>query len=499
VLEDVKLPSFKTNLNAPLSFYSRGDKVRVKYQGILETVTICDTNGFVLHMYFNDDSYLILRTGDPRISYWYSNESHKWLAVNTSEVDSSVNEMSVDEVHVFVRTICSGAFAFYADVFRDNEIDGFELLRLENESLAELGIIQREMQQKFLTQIQMKLDAESYGEVESPRCATQKHAAVSKGSEVEHMGSFQQGLLSIVEQDIHGNGVTTDFVRKQARLRGLQESHCQGIDDTLKKFVDVDLLMKREGKYSPTYNHLNVGSHEPIAGSSSIKSQESDLTASDLLNMVTNRLKMEQNEHQNQLLTMSRTNTELRNQVAHVVRSLRMAKEELQLSQRRNETLNSEINLLQEKQRKHKEELQKMEFELLMEQRQFEATRIRLDQELQHSKGENLSKVSEETLEELLAQTQQSAARITTELDRRRSEPPSEFFCPILHRVMEDPVMAVDGFTYERSSILRWFSEHNTSPLTNLPLDDLSLRPNQALLSLIHDFQRRERHRGNKV
>jgi len=31
---------------------------------------------------------------------------------------------------------------------------------------------------------------------------------------------------------------------------------------------------------------------------------------------------------------------------------------------------------------------------------------------------------------------------------------------------MEDPVVAMDGYTYERSAISAWFQRHDTSPFT---------------------------------
>ncbi|KAJ8116748.1 hypothetical protein OPT61_g1881 [Boeremia exigua] len=53
---------------------------------------------------------------------------------------------------------------------------------------------------------------------------------------------------------------------------------------------------------------------------------------------------------------------------------------------------------------------------------------------------------------------------------------PSELLCPISNEIMEDPVMTVDNFTYERKNIERWFHTKNTSPLTNIKLASLDLR-----------------------
>mmetsp|Transcript_14573 Transcript_14573/g.35177 ORF Transcript_14573/g.35177 Transcript_14573/m.35177 type:complete len:86 (-) Transcript_14573:501-758(-) len=56
------------------------------------------------------------------------------------------------------------------------------------------------------------------------------------------------------------------------------------------------------------------------------------------------------------------------------------------------------------------------------------------------------------------------------------------FVCPITQVVMTDPVMALDGHTYERSAIERWFQQGRlTSPVTNLRLPATTLVPNHAL------------------
>ena len=41
-----------------------------------------------------------------------------------------------------------------------------------------------------------------------------------------------------------------------------------------------------------------------------------------------------------------------------------------------------------------------------------------------------------------------------------------EYFCPITCEIMEDPVVAADGHTYERTAIAEWLEHHDLSPLT---------------------------------
>lgn len=42
--------------------------------------------------------------------------------------------------------------------------------------------------------------------------------------------------------------------------------------------------------------------------------------------------------------------------------------------------------------------------------------------------------------------------------------------CPITGQIFKDPVMAEDGYIYEKTAIKDWFRENNTSPLTNLEI-----------------------------
>ena len=65
---------------------------------------------------------------------------------------------------------------------------------------------------------------------------------------------------------------------------------------------------------------------------------------------------------------------------------------------------------------------------------------------------------------------------------------PHHFFCAITQDIMKDPVTTIDNFTYERAAIERWFSEHNTSPLTGLPLSSKVLVANTVLFTQINDF-----------
>ncbi|XP_064926163.1 WD repeat, SAM and U-box domain-containing protein 1 isoform X1 [Columba livia] len=59
---------------------------------------------------------------------------------------------------------------------------------------------------------------------------------------------------------------------------------------------------------------------------------------------------------------------------------------------------------------------------------------------------------------------------------------PEEFLCPITRELMKDPVIAADGYSYEKEAMESWISTNRrSSPMTNLPLPSLLLTPNRTL------------------
>ena len=58
--------------------------------------------------------------------------------------------------------------------------------------------------------------------------------------------------------------------------------------------------------------------------------------------------------------------------------------------------------------------------------------------------------------------------------------------------LMDDPVFAADGHTYNRADIERWLKQHETSPLTNEPLEHKILTPNMDKRRQINAW--REQH-----
>ncbi|XP_076437330.1 WD repeat, SAM and U-box domain-containing protein 1-like [Babylonia areolata] len=63
----------------------------------------------------------------------------------------------------------------------------------------------------------------------------------------------------------------------------------------------------------------------------------------------------------------------------------------------------------------------------------------------------------------------------------------NELLCPITMEMMRDPVIAADGYTYDRRAIQQWLeSGKDRSPMTNAVLSHKHLTPNHTLKMLIH-------------
>ena len=60
---------------------------------------------------------------------------------------------------------------------------------------------------------------------------------------------------------------------------------------------------------------------------------------------------------------------------------------------------------------------------------------------------------------------------------------PEEFYCPISLEIMTDPVICEDGYSYDRSSILKL--TNNASPITRQKISKRRLVPNRALKHII--------------
>ncbi|KAH3763983.1 hypothetical protein Pelo_4155 [Pelomyxa schiedti] len=67
---------------------------------------------------------------------------------------------------------------------------------------------------------------------------------------------------------------------------------------------------------------------------------------------------------------------------------------------------------------------------------------------------------------------------------------PLEFLCPITCDLMNTPVVAADGYCYEKTAIEEWLRKHNTSPMTNAALSSKALVACHTLRSVILDWKK---------
>ena len=64
--------------------------------------------------------------------------------------------------------------------------------------------------------------------------------------------------------------------------------------------------------------------------------------------------------------------------------------------------------------------------------------------------------------------------------------------------IMVDPLSTVDGHTYERGAILRWFARSGKSPLTGSQLGSKVLVPNIALRKSIRRYLEKRPELGRR-
>ncbi|KAF0042971.1 hypothetical protein F2P81_004308 [Scophthalmus maximus] len=102
--------------------------------------------------------------------------------------------------------------------------------------------------------------------------------------------------------------------------------------------------------------------------------------------------------------------------------------------------------------------------------------------------GTELLSLTKETLaSELLVESVGLRGKVLRKVEELKSSSvcsgvPDEFLCPITRELMKEPVIAADGYSYEREAIDSWVNTKNrSSPMTNLPLLTTLLTPNHTL------------------
>eukprot|EP00621_Florenciella_sp_RCC1693_P014760 CAMPEP_0182536334 /NCGR_PEP_ID=MMETSP1323-20130603/19807_1 /TAXON_ID=236787 /ORGANISM="Florenciella parvula, Strain RCC1693" /LENGTH=596 /DNA_ID=CAMNT_0024746559 /DNA_START=78 /DNA_END=1868 /DNA_ORIENTATION=- len=103
----------------------------------------------------------------------------------------------------------------------------------------------------------------------------------------------------------------------------------------------------------------------------------------------------------------------------------------------------------------------------------------------------DVSSSSKEKREKREKKRQRDEKHRGSKKERKHCKVPPDFLCPITQEIMTDPVMALDGHSYERDAIQTWFGSGRSrikSPLTNETLASDLITPNHTLRKVIQDF-----------
>lgn len=55
----------------------------------------------------------------------------------------------------------------------------------------------------------------------------------------------------------------------------------------------------------------------------------------------------------------------------------------------------------------------------------------------------------------------------------------------LLQELLREPVIAADGYTYERHAFQQWLKQHSESPVTGRPLQIIAMLPNFAIMAVV--------------
>ena len=101
----------------------------------------------------------------------------------------------------------------------------------------------------------------------------------------------------------------------------------------------------------------------------------------------------------------------------------------------------------------------------------------------------------EQTLAEAMAEAEAAAKAAEAAVAAADLVEEEMLCCPITTQEMVDPVLTMDGQTYERTAILAWLAKSATSPMTGEPLESTRLIPNVAI-KMQCTLRRAEREAG---
>ena len=99
------------------------------------------------------------------------------------------------------------------------------------------------------------------------------------------------------------------------------------------------------------------------------------------------------------------------------------------------------------------------------------------------------ARAEQQAAEEEAHRVEQAAAAAEQQAAAADELLPDAYVCPITQELMNDPVFASDGHTYERQAIERWIAKNATSPKTGCELEMTMLFPNHAMRGQIREWQ----------
>jgi hypothetical protein len=67
-------------------------------------------------------------------------------------------------------------------------------------------------------------------------------------------------------------------------------------------------------------------------------------------------------------------------------------------------------------------------------------------------------------------------------------EPPTQYICPISREIMVNPVISLNGFTYDKYHIEKWFEVNDIEPCTGLHVVSKQVIPNLLMKEMISSF-----------
>ncbi|CAI5947722.1 unnamed protein product [Closterium sp. NIES-64] len=79
----------------------------------------------------------------------------------------------------------------------------------------------------------------------------------------------------------------------------------------------------------------------------------------------------------------------------------------------------------------------------------------------------------------------QLAEKSAGSVERQQDAADSHLLCPLSKMRMREPVVAADGYTYERKEIEKWMETNSRSPITGEPFEHPMLTPNNAMNVII--------------